>query len=96
MLGDVLCELLVSEKLVHGCFKHAHVGIGRTPADLTDWATDLLAEHNFDAHNLGAQLSDYQAPLDGFELRACALRTKITDMTPSHSLKGTPTTAYPK
>ena len=42
--------------------------MGRTPADLTDCATDLLAEHNFDAHNLGAQLSDFQAPLDGFEL----------------------------
>ena len=52
MLGNVLCELLVSEELLHGCFKRAHVGMGRTPTELSDWTTDLLAEHDFDARDL--------------------------------------------
>jgi hypothetical protein len=67
MLGDALCELCVSEELVHGCFKRAHVGMGRTPAKFANRTTDLLAEHDFDAHDLGAQLSDFQAPLLGHE-----------------------------
>jgi hypothetical protein len=70
MLGDVLPIRFVGEDFAHGFLEGCHVSVRRTPADLPNRATDLLADHYFDSNNVGHHLGNLCAKLYRFGLFA--------------------------